>query len=141
VGVLDKGTMLYDIARDVEMQVGGLVTSEKEASSERSRRVLRALWKGTLYMLTEREGTIALMQRLLPKISREALDRDYVGAVEDADDDGVMSMSSLAKELGVRGEVLGVPADKLPPPEKIYDFSLIRDVVNEIKAKRWKPTS
>jgi hypothetical protein len=143
MGALGKGKMLYDIANDVEMQVGGLVTAEKTLSTqtERTRKLLRALWKGTIYMLTEREGTIAVMQKLLPKMSREALENDYVGAVDDADKDGVMSLDALRKELAVRGEVLDIPKDKILPPEKIYDFSLIESVVKELEAARWKPTS
>jgi ABC-type nitrate/sulfonate/bicarbonate transport system substrate-binding protein len=142
-GKLEKGRMIYDIARDVEMQVGGLATSEKTLINhpERTRKLLRALWKGTIYMMTQREGTIALMQKLLPKISREALERDYVGAVEDQDDDGVMSFQALAKELAVRGEVLDMPSDKIPPPQNIYDFSVIQGVIQELKSANWRPTS
>jgi NitT/TauT family transport system substrate-binding protein len=142
-GLLTKGRMLYDIAKDVEMQVGGLVTAEKTLVNhpERTRKLLRALWKGTIYMMTQREGTIAIMQKLLPKISREALERDYVGAVEDQDDDGVMSMQSLSRELAVRAEVLDVPSDKIPPPQKIYDFSIIEGVIKELKSANWRPVS
>jgi NitT/TauT family transport system substrate-binding protein len=143
MGALAKGRMLYDIANDVEMQVGGLVTSEKTLTTqaERTRKLLRALWKGTIYMLTEREGTLAVMQKLLPKMSREALENDYTGAVDDADKDGVMSLDALRKELAVRGEVLDIPKDKILPPEKIYDFTLIEAVTKELEAARWKPTS
>ena len=142
-GLLTKGKVLYDIAKDVEMQVGGLVTAEKTLVNhpDRTRKLLRALWRGTIYMMTQREGTIAIMQKLLPKISREALERDYVGAVDDQDDDGVMSMQALSKELAVRAEVLNVPPDKIPPPQKIYDFSIIEGVIKELKSANWRPAS
>jgi hypothetical protein len=142
-GLLGKGKMVYDIAKQVQMTLGGLVATEKTLSAkpEQTRKLLRALWKGTIYMLTERRGTIAIMEKILPKMSPEALTNDYVGTVEDADKEGVISLDAARRELSVRGELLGVPQDKILPPEKIYDFSLIEGVIKELDTAHWRPTN
>jgi hypothetical protein len=40
----------------------------------------------------------------------------------------------------VRAELLDVAPDKVPPPEQVYDFSVIREVIAELKAANWHPT-
>ena len=45
-----------------------------------------------------------------------------------------------SKEYGVvRAGLLGIPKDKLPPVNKIYDFTLAHQVNAELDAGRWKP--
>jgi ABC-type nitrate/sulfonate/bicarbonate transport system substrate-binding protein len=140
-GVLAKGHMIVDIAKDVEMQTGGLVTTAKEIASnpDRVKRVLRALWKGTIYLQREREGTLEIMQRLVPNLSRDGHVRDLEGALEDLDEDGVLSLDTARKELVVRAEIVGLAPDKIPPVEKVYDFAMIRAVIGELAAANWRP--
>ncbi len=45
-----------------------------------------------------------------------------------------------ARELAVRGELLDLTADKIPPAAKVYDFSLIEEVERELRAANWNPT-
>jgi ABC-type nitrate/sulfonate/bicarbonate transport system substrate-binding protein len=140
-GVLAKGHMIVDIAKDVEMQTGGLVTTAKEIASnpDRVKRVLRALWKGTIYLQRERDGTLEIMQRLVPKLSRDGHVRDLEGALEDLDEDGVLPLEAARKELAVRSEIVGLASDKIPPVEKVYDFSMIRAVIAELNTANWQP--
>jgi NitT/TauT family transport system substrate-binding protein len=140
-GLLDKGRMLIDISKEVELQTGGLVTTSAElaANRERAKKVVRAFWKGTLYMMAEPEGMTEILHKRVPQFSRDVVRRDVVGGIEDIDDDGQLTPDGAKRELAIRGELLEMAADKVPPPEKVYDFSVIRDVIAELKQKNWEP--
>jgi NitT/TauT family transport system substrate-binding protein len=141
-GLLAQGTMLVDASQQVELQTGGLVTTSKELAENRTRakRVLRALWKGTLYMHQQQDGMADLLQKRLPQTARDVIRRDVEGGVEDLDEDGMLSLEAQVRELAVRGEILDIAPGKIPEPAKVYDFSVIREVAAELKAANWKPT-
>jgi hypothetical protein len=103
------------------------------------KKVLRALWKGTLYMQAEKQGMADILQKRLPTVPRDQLLSGLDAAIEDVDTDGEMPLAAAAKELAVRAELLGVPPDKIPPPEQVYDFSIIREVIKELAAESWRP--
>ena len=140
-GMLARGRMLVDVAKEVELQTGGLVTTAAELSADRDRtkRVLRALWKGTMYMQHQPEGTTDILLKRLPNLARDVVLKDVEGGIEDIDEDGELSVDAARKELAVRGELLEMASAKVPPPEKVYDFSIIREVIAELKAKNWRP--
>jgi hypothetical protein len=50
-----------------------------------------------------------------------------------------MSLAAAAKEIALRGELLGLAPDKIMPAEKVYDFSVVAEVDRELKAAGWKP--
>ena len=141
-GLLDRGRMILDFSKEIETQSGGLVTTAKTVAEDRDRvkKVLRALWKGTMYMEAQKQGMADILQKRLPGATRDQLLSGIELAIEDVDRDGEMEMAAAAKELTVRAELLGVPADKIPPPEAVYDFSIIREVIRELNAEAWRPT-
>jgi len=140
-GALDKARMLADFHDEVIMQTGGLVTSAKEIAENRDRakRVLRAVWKGTLYLMTQREGVLDLMRKRQPGLADDILVADVEGGMADVEATGMMPFDAAKKELAVRGEINGVPPEKVPPPEAVYDFSLIREAIAEVAQSGWKP--
>jgi ABC-type nitrate/sulfonate/bicarbonate transport system substrate-binding protein len=139
--MLDKGTMIFNPSRELELTLGGLATSDDEIQKNRNRlkRVLRAIWKGTIYMFAHEDGTVDAMQKRLPKIAPATILRDVKGGIEDCDEDGTISEDAQTRELAVRGELLGIKPEQLLPISKVYDFTLIREVVAELKAQNWKP--
>ena len=46
----------------------------------------------------------------------------------------------MRQEADVRAEIINVPKDKIPPLEKIYDFSIVREATQELQREGWKPT-
>ena len=140
-GMLAKGHRVLKFSDYVELQTGGLASSVAELTDHRDRakRMLRALWKGTIYLQKNPAGTKEIMSRKLPNLTPQAIDFDYDGAIEDLDTDGVTSREGQARELAERAELLKVPADKVPPPEQVYDFSLIEAVKKELQG--WQPSS
>jgi NitT/TauT family transport system substrate-binding protein len=140
-GMLAKGRRVLKFSDHVELQTGGLASSAAELGENRDRakRMLRALWKGTIYLQKNPAGTMEIVRRKLPNLTPQAIDFDYRGAIEDLDTDGVISREGQMRELAERAELLKVPADKVPAPEKVYDFSLIEAVKKELAASGWSP--
>jgi len=138
---LANGRMIFDLAQNVELATGGLVATESELTKNRDRakKVLRALWKGRIYMKTVDGGTIDVVQKRLPKMPRETLASDLDAARDDSSDDGTIALASVEKELAVRAEILGIAPDKVLPADKVYDFSLMREILAELKAANWRP--
>ena len=141
MGTLDKGTMIVDLTKTVEMQMSGIVTSEKEMSQNRPRaeKFMRALRKGYRYMREQRDGAVDIVHKRIPKTAREAVADDLDGSVEDQNVAGFMSMDAARKEMAIRAELLGLAPDKIPEPEKVYDFALVQDVDRALGASGWKP--
>jgi len=54
---------------------------------------------------------------------------------------GAVPREMQANELKLRGEMLGLPPDKVPPPERVFDYSFILKAAEELKAAGWKPKS
>jgi ABC-type nitrate/sulfonate/bicarbonate transport system substrate-binding protein len=140
-GMLAKGTMIFSPAKEVELTLGGLATTGDEVRKNRDqvKRILRAIWKGTIVMMTDKAGTIAEMKKRLPRLAHEVIVRDVEGGIEDVNPKGLISRENQVKELAVRAELLKVPPDKIPPVEKIYDFSIIQEVIAELKKENWRP--
>jgi ABC-type nitrate/sulfonate/bicarbonate transport system substrate-binding protein len=139
--ILAKGRLLVSFQSEIETQSGGLVTTTKEVANNRDRatKILRALWKGTLYSVEQPEGMADILQKRMPNISRQQIETDIAGAKEDVNLTGIMSPEATARELVVRGEVVGQAANTIPSPERVYDFTLIQQVIAELKAAGWKP--
>jgi hypothetical protein len=80
------------------------------------------------------------MLRRFPNVSRENFTRDVNEVAHDVSRDGMLSPASAQRELSVRGEILNVPADKIPAVASVFDFSVMKEVVEELHASGWKPT-
>ena len=140
-GLLPRGRMLVDFHDEIVLQTGGIVTTATELSQHRDRalHLLRAVWKGTLYLMTQKEGVLALLRRRNPSLTDDILLPDVEGGMADVQRDGEMPMDAARRELAARAELNGIPADKVPPPEAVFDFSLIREAIAGIAASGWKP--
>ncbi|HXQ51008.1 MAG TPA: ABC transporter substrate-binding protein [Stellaceae bacterium] len=140
-GLLGRGRMIVNFHDEIVLQTGGLVTTAREIAEHRDRakRVLRAVWKGTLYLMTQRDGVTALLRQRDPSLKDDILIPDVEGGMADVQRDGAMSMDAAARELAARAELNGIAPDKVPSPERVFDFSVIREVIAEIEASGWKP--
>jgi NitT/TauT family transport system substrate-binding protein len=138
-GRLQQGHLLANLNKEFVLPTGGIATSTAElgANPDRVRRFLRAVWKGTIYIRGHKDETIEMMHRRAPRASRDTIVEDVEGALEDLDADGEVSFAEAEKELSIRAELMKLPADKVMPAEKVYDFARIRQVVRELRD--WKP--
>jgi len=141
MGALEKGVMIADLTKLVEMQMSGIVTSEKEVTANRDRaiKVTRAIRKGQTYMRGFPAESVAIVHKRVPNIAPDAIRDDLDGSVEDQNVAGSMAMDAASKEIALRGELLGIAPDKIIPAEKVYDFSVVADADRALQAAGWKP--
>jgi len=141
MGTLANGVMIADLTKLVEMQMSGIVTTEKEVTvnRDRAKKFTRAIRMGQTYMRTFRDESVDIVHKRIPSVAREAIGDDLDGSVEDQNVEGSMSLAAAAKEIALRGELLGLTPDKIMPAEKVYDFSVVAEVDRELKAAGWKP--
>jgi len=141
LGFLAKGKMVVTPAQHIELPLAGLATTEDMLQKQKTtvKKMLRAVWKGTIHFQMHREDAVVALQKRLPTMTRENMMRDIDGAIDDLDNDGVISMETASRELSIRADLLEMAADKVPAPQKVYDFSLIGEVTKELQAEGWKP--
>jgi len=53
--------------------------------------------------------------------------------------DGTIPVDVQRREIANRGEVMGIAADQRPAPDKMFDFSLLKEVNAKLDAEGWKP--
>jgi NitT/TauT family transport system substrate-binding protein len=140
-GMLAKGVSLSSALPQIELPLAGLATTATELAEHRdvTKKVLRAVWKGTLHLQAHPQAAVGALHARLPKVNEAVLAEDVKGALEDLDTDGEISMETAERELAIRGELLKMKPDDVLPPEKLYDFSVIREVRAELAKEGWKP--
>ena len=52
--------------------------------------------------------------------------------------DGTIPVDVQRREIANRGEVMGIAADQRPAPDKMFDFSLLKEVNAKLDAEGWK---
>jgi NitT/TauT family transport system substrate-binding protein len=117
---------------------GGVITRNSLLKSDSAlvEKFIRGSLKGLLYVHANRAETIGLLSRTL-KIKQEIATRIYdeirPGVTQDGTVTEAQQKKSLAPFLGRAG------AKDLPPLHTIFDFSLTRKVLAELRAARWQP--
>jgi ABC-type nitrate/sulfonate/bicarbonate transport system substrate-binding protein len=140
-GLLAKGTNLSKTADDVELPLAGLATTTTQLDQHRdtTKKVVRAIWKGTLHLQANPDAAIDALHARLPRLDRASFVPDVQGAIEDLDKDGEISNEIAERELAIRGDILDMKPEQVLAPEKLYDFSIIREVRAELDKEGWKP--
>lgn len=99
-------------------------------------KVVRGNLKGLLYFRDNRAGTSKILSRVL-HVDEQNAARFYDEIRPSATEEGT------ANEEEQRGSVLYLldraGLNKVPPLDKIYDFSFARKALRELKTKGWKP--
>lgn len=141
LGLLSKGRRLADLTRDVVLVNGGLVATTKELTEHRDRakKMLRSVRQGMIYMQRFKDGTAEILQARSPGVSRATIDHNIDVALTEADASGDISLDRARDELLARAELLGVAPDKIPPPDKVYDFTLLHEVDSDLTKTHWAP--
>jgi ABC-type nitrate/sulfonate/bicarbonate transport system substrate-binding protein len=140
MGVLSKAHMVVDFRKAADMPNGGLATSDLEITQHRERtiRVARALLKGAAFMKRYQDATVEILAKRYSNLARADLADSLADAVENATEDGTVSDQTAQRELAVRGELMGIA--NVPSTYTAFDFSLLREAAENLKAAGWQPS-
>jgi len=113
----------------VDLPLGGLgVSTEKiKTNPEQIRRMIRATLKGLRFFKTNKEETLEVMKRHLG-IGAQYVGRVYDFAVRSLNENGDVGKKSLANELRLDKEILGLKQDI--PEKEVTDWSFVRAVAS-----------
>jgi ABC-type nitrate/sulfonate/bicarbonate transport system substrate-binding protein len=138
---LKNSHMLFDMYPSVAMPLAGIAVRTEDLEKDRNRvkRFIRAVHKGWLYSVAHRDGAVDIVTQYAKGSTRETIDATYEDTMKTRTDDGTISPEVQKLESELRAELINVAKDKVPPIEKMYDFSMAKEAFAELKAQGWKP--
>ncbi len=115
-----------------------LIVQEETVKSDPAlvEKVVKGNLKGLLYFRDNRIGTSKILSRLLHVNEQDAA-RFYDEIRPSATEDGTANEEEQKGSISYLLERAGLK--KMPPLEKVYDFSFARKALRELKNKGWKP--
>jgi hypothetical protein len=70
---------------------------------------------------------------------RTNAEADYAAFAPELSLTGTMPVADQQLELELRGQMLGLPKDKIAKPADVFDFSFAEKAATQLKAENWKP--
>jgi ABC-type nitrate/sulfonate/bicarbonate transport system substrate-binding protein len=139
-GGLANAHMIMDLAQEVRSTFNGLATSDAMIKNHVDvvMRFMRATRKGMIYARDNRDGAIDVYVKQM-KAQPDAAAHGYEELRKVMAEDGAITPEAQGNELALRADMLGMPADKIPPIATVFDFSWLEKVNAELKATGWKP--
>jgi ABC-type nitrate/sulfonate/bicarbonate transport system substrate-binding protein len=139
-GGLANAQMIMDLAQEVRSTFNGLATSDAMIKNHVDvvMRFMRATRKGMIYARDNRDGAIDVYVKQM-KAQPDAAAHGYDELRKVMAEDGAITPEAQGNELALRADMLGMPADKIPPIATVFDFSWLEKVNAELKATGWKP--
>jgi NitT/TauT family transport system substrate-binding protein len=122
----------------VEMQ-GSILVTESFLQSDPAtlEKFIRATYKGFLYIKQNRSGTIPILARYL-QVKEDLAAKAYEQVVRPAmTQDGTLDEEMQKK--AVENVLKRLDLKAAPPLSRIFDFSIARKVVTDLRTKDWKP--
>ncbi len=122
----------------VEMQ-GSILIKESFLQSDPAtlEKFIRATYKGFLYIKQNRSGTIPILGRYL-QVKEDLAAKAYEQVVRPAmTQDGTLNEEMQKK--AVENVLKRLDLKEAPPLSRIFDFSIARKVVTDLRTKGWKP--
>jgi NitT/TauT family transport system substrate-binding protein len=134
------GHLLYDLTK-VQLLYNGLATSDKELQEHRDRakKLLYAVLQGRDYFRAYKDESIAVLAKYAQQ-KPEDLVQDYETSLAAMTEDGTMPVEAQQADAAVRAGLIQVPASEIPPVDHLYDYTLIKQAYQELRASGWKPT-
>jgi NitT/TauT family transport system substrate-binding protein len=132
------GHVLADMAKEVQMVGNGVAVSNKLLSENPLlvERFLRAVVKGREYARRYKEQTLGMVAKFDPT-PREAIASEYDTNVSVMTEEGWVSDEVLKEEVATRAELIKLAQP--PDVSKLYDYSIVRKIYAELKARGWSP--
>ncbi|HVA15905.1 MAG TPA: ABC transporter substrate-binding protein [Stellaceae bacterium] len=134
-----KLKMLIDMHDEVRMVLSGFATSDALIAKSPGLvlRAMRAIDKGVSTVKASPQAAVdSMMKHGLDKGAAEFSAHAFVPGMLAS---GTVSLALQENELKLRGAMLGLPPDKIPPPSAVFDYSFILKAAQELKAEGWTP--
>jgi NitT/TauT family transport system substrate-binding protein len=140
--VLDKAHVVVDMEQSIRMPYTGVATTLRHLTDDPAlvKHFLRAVVKALRYERAYRDKTVDIVMKADPTNSRTALGADWDDLMPTLTADGTAPDALVRKDLEIRAALINVPADKIGPPSRFYDYGPLRAVEAELNASGWKPT-
>ena len=138
-GAIPTARRVANLREEAQMVYGGVATHHRELREhrDRTRRFLRAAMKGREYYKAYREETIQILAKY-NQSPRSANESSYDETLSTMDGDASVSLEVQRRDAAARAELNDL--DQYPPPEQIFDYSLVQDVYRELQASAWRPS-
>jgi NitT/TauT family transport system substrate-binding protein len=139
-GGLARAHLILDAAEEVRSTFNGLASSDAVIAKNPDlvMRFVRATRKGMIYSRTNRDQAIDVFVRVM-KASPQGAPTGYDELRKVMAEDGTISADAQKTEISLRGDMLEMAPEKLPPASSVFDFSLAAKVNAELKASGWTP--
>ena len=137
---LDKGKLLVDLRQEVRSTFNGLATSEDliKKKPDLVERFVTATRKGMIFARNNREESIKRFADYM-KAKPEEVAGEYDILRTLMARDGTISDDVQINEVTLRGAMLDMPKDKVPPPSAVFDFSFAEKANAALAQQGWKP--
>ena len=121
------------------MLTGGVAATRRELAEhrERPRRFLRAVMRAREYYKAFRDESVQILGKY-SGAPRAANEFSYDSVLPNMAGDASMSVDLQRRDAAVRAQVNGLA--QFPPPEDLYDYSLVKELFQEVQASGWRPT-
>ena len=137
---LDKGKLLVDLRQEVRSTFNGLATSEAliKDKPDLVERFVTATRKGMIFARNNREESIKrFADYMKAKPDEVAGEYDILRTLMARD--GTIGDDVQKNEVTLRGAMLDMPKDKVPPPSSVFDFSFAEKANAALAQQGWKP--
>jgi NitT/TauT family transport system substrate-binding protein len=134
-----KLRMLIDMHQEVKMVLSGFATSDALIAKKPDlvRRTTRAIYKGLSQVKATPQAAIdSMVKHGLDRSAAEFSAREFVPGMLAS---GAVPRDMQEAELKLRGDMLGLPPEKIPPASAVFDYSFILKAADELKAEGWTP--
>jgi NitT/TauT family transport system substrate-binding protein len=140
-GVTFHGHLLEDAMKsNLRMVFNGVATRDAliKNNPDLVLRFTRATLKGMRFMVAYKDKTIDNLMKY-NKSDRHSTEVDYSDVVKTLTKDGSVPPAIQQEEADIRADLIKLPKDKIPPLDRMFDFSFVRKANADLEAKHWKP--
>jgi len=141
-GSLSNAHLIADLADKVRLPYNGIATSDRylQSNPDTVKKFLRATVKGVAYMRAFKDQTIQILSKYENTTNLRGIDVDYTEVLKTLTKDGTVAEAMQRDDMEMRASLLKMPADKIIPANRVYDFAPLREVNAALSASGWKPT-
>jgi NitT/TauT family transport system substrate-binding protein len=142
-GALANGHVLIDFPgpSGIKMPYNGLATSQDliDKNPDLVRRFVTAVVMGMRTMKTDRDATLKVMAKYAKNTAPEVLSQSLDDTTPTVLANAEATPEQRQFDLKLRGTMLSIGEAKLPPLDRVYDYSFVEQAIAALDQAGWKP--